>query len=53
MIKQLNAYFDNLQTRIEDALKSQYTTLCTSGPETVGELLQKTIEQLRSSEADI
>jgi hypothetical protein len=43
MIKQLSVYFDNLQTRIEEALESQYSTLCTAGSESLAELLQKTI----------
>jgi hypothetical protein len=43
MFKQLTAFFDNLQLRIEEALKIQNDRLCASGTETVSDQLGRTI----------
>lgn len=43
-------FFDNLQLKIEEALKMQYDRLCTAGAETVGDQLKRMIESLKATE---
>lgn len=53
MFKQLTAFFDSLQLRIEEALKVQYDRLCASGTETVTEQLRRSMESLSAAEAEL